>query len=1183
VPSAADGIEEADLFEIPDEDEDEVAAAAAAESSDLDVLPFEEESFEEEEEELALAAAECGDGLITLLHRRVSKILSWERLLSYLCVAGATRFSAAQYRVFAAALRAANQNVRLLSYKSVRRGLRFQLLNACFPKSSELYIRDAPRGPTTRRNEDTVRTQNAGEQHPQDCMRLVLPSEWAKLDVAMYPFYRDVYEARTEDGTRCPSIEKSAMILDRAAAIGLERALWVTYRDAMCRARFGDTISFPCNSRPRHVDRTQWDVGQLGWLVEDDRGRRHGNRGVCIRGVLAGTWCVQGSESVQHFNPAGQEDWPDEEKKVRRLLSHSSLRSLDSVHRSERSDAARAIRPEGEPVLAPRLKMKQARLSKNCSLNAVEVYPGDFCAIVRPERDVERSGVLCVFVASIVRYANGRAAERLVWIDTSKAGDDGRGDLVEIAAATATKMPEWRPGRRQTPTADVDPRTRNVGFLENGERFVVYRIALYADGFKQLKSLSDTRSVGGCYILPLGLPEENRRTSAAARVLTLTPDGQSLNDAMCQIVDDLVQGALQGVEGVDTYGRRVRVFIDTVAFFGDYPAVTATADVMGHTADSFCPLCTVRRRKGNGRSEVLYTSEIHSRRLGYMRFEERIRAIRAARPRRELRKRLGMRCESSEEAEKLSSVKLSESLRLAGRPPRTELGEFVVEGTFDSSLSAAAVPDHLLTGLVKNVLTLSFSELSSDEERAEVELRIVSCMGRNGLPVQGKILRWERSGKCKGLLSLTMSGLLCALLCAAAIFKQLYEKNQNPVFLLAQALQDLVAKVYFWPSKVVDGIEEVNRISGEGHRVYYGQLCSLAREFVEKADAMVTLCGERAMVLDKPNAHRALELCAHTIPNFGHARNCSEMVLEMVHRTFKEWLEVNTHADAHLTAMERALGRDWLGRIHALYMCWTHGNRRERDCAEIGLRRLFLGVEGLEVDETREEGARLLSVFWEAMRQTFRDPVLAQIRDCGAGTLPCEGRYEWDSVFRVRMSGRPADVDRCVRMLTLHYKLKLGVQEYDCDVYQRARYVRVEKFGGYRRAQAHNTVCEGDVVSVVTGREDDETSTIVDSVEDGVGRLDIYVVLRILKGSDDVVWGAVREMKPRSVGMSCAGSPTRLLRFGRGVRRAAMVHVCDDGCEFNRLGNVAKHSKTAAAEGVYEILTRRHGYPPHMG
>lgn len=61
-----------------------------------------------------------------------------------------------------------------------------KLENKYFPKSGKFYIGDAPRWPTNRRNQDTARTQNAGEKHPQDCMRLVLPLEWARLYVTIW-------------------------------------------------------------------------------------------------------------------------------------------------------------------------------------------------------------------------------------------------------------------------------------------------------------------------------------------------------------------------------------------------------------------------------------------------------------------------------------------------------------------------------------------------------------------------------------------------------------------------------------------------------------------------------------------------------------------------------------------------------------------------------------------------------------------------------------------------------------------------------------------------------------------------------------------------------------------------------------------------------------------------------------
>ena len=80
--------------------------------------------------------------------------------------------------------------------------------------------------------------------------------------------------------------------------------------------------------------------------------------------------------------------------------------------------------------------------------------------------------------------------------------------------------------------------------------------------------------------------------------------------------------------------------------------------------------------------------------------------------------------------------------------------------------------------------------------------------------------------------------------------------------------------------------------------------------------------------MDRPNIHRAVELAVHTVPLFGHAKLCSEMVMEMFHQIFKGWLQKNRHETAHLTAVERALARDWMGRVYSLYMCWKNGDSK---------------------------------------------------------------------------------------------------------------------------------------------------------------------------------------------------------------------------------------------------------------
>ena len=77
--------------------------------------------------------------------------------------------------------------------------------------------------------------------------------------------------------------------------------------------------------------------------------------------------------------------------------------------------------------------------------------------------------------------------------------------------------------------------------------------------------------------------------------------------------------------------------------------------------------------------------------------------------------------------------------------------------------------------------------------------------------------------------------------------------------------------------------------------------------------------GHHGHLLDKPNAHCLLELCAHSLPVYQHAANISESVQESVHQNFKGWMEKNSNHDAHITAVQMALTKDWASRLYALW------------------------------------------------------------------------------------------------------------------------------------------------------------------------------------------------------------------------------------------------------------------------
>lgn len=112
---------------------------------------------------------------------------------------------------------------------------------------------------------------------------------------------------------------------------------------------------------------------------------------------------------------------------------------------------------------------------------------------------------------------------------------------------------------------------------------------------------------------------------------------------------------------------------------------------------------------------------------------------------------------------------------------------------------------------------------------------------------------------------------------------------------------------------------------------------------METAGTVYEQLGPSGKCLDKPNSRRALELCMLTFTNYGHVNNCSELLLGMTYRKFKGWLESNYHADAHITAVERAISSNWLGRLGILFQMWSKGNSEENQCALFGLKRILLG------------------------------------------------------------------------------------------------------------------------------------------------------------------------------------------------------------------------------------------------
>ena len=172
---------------------------------DFTSLPFptleEEEEHQESQAEVETHTEQeitstVNHNLLKTFRHSLRSVISWNRLFALLCVTGKVRFTAAQYQVVAAAVKTASSHqITLNTYKTTRGSQWDFLLANLFPKSLIKFIYN---NRTRNYRSDTVKklsTHNNGMQDARDCIRLVCPSEWAKLDVITLPIYKELFES----------------------------------------------------------------------------------------------------------------------------------------------------------------------------------------------------------------------------------------------------------------------------------------------------------------------------------------------------------------------------------------------------------------------------------------------------------------------------------------------------------------------------------------------------------------------------------------------------------------------------------------------------------------------------------------------------------------------------------------------------------------------------------------------------------------------------------------------------------------------------------------------------------------------------------------------------------------------------------------------------------------------------
>ena len=754
------------------------------------------------------------------------------------------------------------------------------------------------------------------------------------------------------------------------------------------------------------------------------------------------------------------------------------------------------------------------------------------------------------------------------------------------------------------------------GDLSDGRKYVVYRFLLYSDGFTPYAGMKG--SVGGCYMLPLGLSPHTTSRVGALRRLGLTPPGISTNHVLSTIIPDIVKGSTDGFDMTTADGTEFTVYLDCVGFVGDYPAVSEVLDLLGHTSNAPCHLCSFTRydKSGRGTSAYAYTSKICSSHPSFIRNGGRVAEIRASDEDPQTLRQLGLQPHERIMTRSQPLHALSAALRRARAfVPLTSHGIRVVPCVFDPYRSCVVAPDHLFLGISQNVINCML-RLVPVEVRKVAHVLTEEALQRNHLVYQKEVFSVTKME----VHSMSVSAMYSLLLVAPSSFKnaisinglgRLPGRDREDIGLaldILESFQEIVAWVHFRPESLLDGGNYVGSFLGGQRRLYLIEMQEKCRNLVSN---MSTLCARSEHAkrhLDKPNVHRLVEFFSFTLPAFGNVFHIQELVLERGHQELKCGILRSNFKNPQLQAMESVTGNDWVNRLGLELEDVTDTGHGWSDSVIRSVLRL-LGRPEWNRELTDDIKGRVKAMFPPPVLMTIRSNqrfLSSLLHTSYIWILSGQIRTE-SEVNCVEAHVHPGDWirDRQEVKETLLRHLALTRQRMtsndesstipDVEImeFKEAKWCVV-----YGRAQATrvvlNSIRPGDVIQKVSDSTTVRpTSPDLCNIEEDSSNLEnpdireMWMVAAIL-GTD--VNDSEHAASAHILGVPCnirnsvlcvseTARARYLIPLTRNVRRVMLVHICTKNCKVLPDGGV-HHSEILHYGGKFMPFGRSEGYPP---
>ena len=191
--------------------------------------------------------------------------------------------------------------------------------------------------------------------------------------------------------------------------------------------------------------------------------------------------------------------------------------------------------------------------------------------------------------------------------------------------------------------------------------------------------------------------------------------------------------------------------------------------------------------------------------------------------------------------------------------------------------------------------------------------------------------------------------------------------------------------------------------------------------------------------------------------------------------------------------------------------------------------------------------------------------------------------YKWESRHMINSDDEDETMMQAYNLLEAYFDGTSEADNVDLHWCESASYVATNRGSNRKRSYPHLTVCRGSVVSIVVQDHNSNRSVVIQESDCSIGVMEYYAVYGVISASNGDVWCAVWRVKSFGEGGSTIQSQPAVLKMGERVCRVGTVHVCSSECMFDISAKDVIHSETVLDGGMYKIITRYDGYPPHLG